>query len=397
MNKCLQCGKETKNPKFCNRSCAAKYNNKAYPKRHPENFCSSCGTPIATRYNYCELCREKAEIIEKKMNDSIYSWMSLDGRVVEKKISKVYYMRKTVFKKSFCNLGNNITYSSKIEVLVNHLIDILFSNPPFVRESEVFRYASLLYDFMFFEICNDLNKRKNKLQIKVKDFHLSDLVYCINSWIRSIQSDSSAHPLILTYAIDTCLFICKMLSGYHFDRRVRGCQAEVESIMECNDLNKLNFNILFDSNFKKNVTEQNIRYLLVVAKLPIGCKITNYEGEILCSENDEILFRIKRCHLSSGVYDNVFFSCHDYPEIEYDISEDFNFYGELIFINKDHSQSIVANNLAHEIIHAPIYSNKNIIDLMLYIPIRWISHVQVRDEDPWNIKFERVPEWECKL
>ncbi len=30
---CQECQKETKNPKFCSRSCAAKFNNRHYPKR----------------------------------------------------------------------------------------------------------------------------------------------------------------------------------------------------------------------------------------------------------------------------------------------------------------------------------------------------------------------------
>jgi len=34
--KCLRCGNETSNPKFCSRSCSATYNNKLYPKRTKE-------------------------------------------------------------------------------------------------------------------------------------------------------------------------------------------------------------------------------------------------------------------------------------------------------------------------------------------------------------------------
>lgn len=46
MNKCLECGNQTVNPKFCNRSCAAKYNNKHYPKRKRTKntaVCPICG------------------------------------------------------------------------------------------------------------------------------------------------------------------------------------------------------------------------------------------------------------------------------------------------------------------------------------------------------------------
>lgn len=55
MNICLNCGKETSNPKFCNRSCAAKYNNVHHPKRKTKKKCTICGGPVKShRHNRCE-------------------------------------------------------------------------------------------------------------------------------------------------------------------------------------------------------------------------------------------------------------------------------------------------------------------------------------------------------
>jgi len=55
--KCLNCKKETDNPKFCSRSCAAIYNNKKFPKRKStiknNSFCLWCGGKLnknATKY-----------------------------------------------------------------------------------------------------------------------------------------------------------------------------------------------------------------------------------------------------------------------------------------------------------------------------------------------------------
>ena len=58
--KCIQCGSLTHNPKFCNRSCAAIYNNKKYPKRksdkQKEPFCLWCGGIIGKNaFKYCSL------------------------------------------------------------------------------------------------------------------------------------------------------------------------------------------------------------------------------------------------------------------------------------------------------------------------------------------------------
>jgi len=54
MNICIHCNKETINPKFCSRSCAAKHNNKGV-RRHGSapHSCAKCGEP--TRRKYCSI------------------------------------------------------------------------------------------------------------------------------------------------------------------------------------------------------------------------------------------------------------------------------------------------------------------------------------------------------
>lgn len=66
MIKCLQCGKETSNPKFCNSSCAATYTNKAHRKRKAKaRFCKYCGTILTgKRQVTCEAC-----------NPNVVNWM----------------------------------------------------------------------------------------------------------------------------------------------------------------------------------------------------------------------------------------------------------------------------------------------------------------------------------
>ena len=56
MNKCLTCNKQTKNPKFCSRSCAAVTNNKLVPKRKPEGKCKMCNKIITSGRSYCSEC-----------------------------------------------------------------------------------------------------------------------------------------------------------------------------------------------------------------------------------------------------------------------------------------------------------------------------------------------------
>lgn len=57
LRKCLQCGKETYNPKFCSSSCAATYNNHEFPKREQKDWrCKHCQTPIPRGRSVCDNC-----------------------------------------------------------------------------------------------------------------------------------------------------------------------------------------------------------------------------------------------------------------------------------------------------------------------------------------------------
>lgn len=57
MNLCISCSKPTKNPKFCSRDCAARTNNKLYPKRKLIKKCKTCNTFIRSTVTYCKNCK----------------------------------------------------------------------------------------------------------------------------------------------------------------------------------------------------------------------------------------------------------------------------------------------------------------------------------------------------
>jgi hypothetical protein len=54
--KCINCQFETSNPRFCSKSCAAKYNNVRYPKRSRMKICKLCKEKIASSRTYCDFC-----------------------------------------------------------------------------------------------------------------------------------------------------------------------------------------------------------------------------------------------------------------------------------------------------------------------------------------------------
>lgn len=73
---CLQCSFETKNPKFCSSSCAAKYNNNNnLPKRKRTKKCRICATLIVSSRTYCPECWSPSVISSQKINQWINgSW-----------------------------------------------------------------------------------------------------------------------------------------------------------------------------------------------------------------------------------------------------------------------------------------------------------------------------------
>lgn len=116
---CLECGKETKNPKFCNRSCSAKYNNRKYPKRLlPKSYCLFCGGEIVgrkkwTKQKYCSLScshKEKIRITNIKIEN---------GEKVEPRLVKRYLKNKRGHKCSIC--GRKTWMGKQILLILDHV------------------------------------------------------------------------------------------------------------------------------------------------------------------------------------------------------------------------------------------------------------------------------------
>jgi DNA-directed RNA polymerase subunit M/transcription elongation factor TFIIS len=81
MNNCITCSIETTNPKFCTRSCAAIFNNKAKPKRKLERKCSKCENIVDNqRTVLCSLhLREyKSSVQYKEMTIGEYRNINID-------------------------------------------------------------------------------------------------------------------------------------------------------------------------------------------------------------------------------------------------------------------------------------------------------------------------------
>lgn len=73
VNNCLHCKKETKNPKYCSRSCAVLINNGKTPKRKLIKKCKICEILIQKSNTYCKLCHNNYVLIDYTLREVIYT------------------------------------------------------------------------------------------------------------------------------------------------------------------------------------------------------------------------------------------------------------------------------------------------------------------------------------
>ena len=111
MNTCTNCGKGTKNKKFCSRSCSASYNNKVVPRRKPEGSCKVCTKPIKSVNKYCSYCRP-----EKRMGDLPLSEAKYDKHHKSSGWALVRSRARAIMKKSRKYECTNCGYDRHCEV-----------------------------------------------------------------------------------------------------------------------------------------------------------------------------------------------------------------------------------------------------------------------------------------
>jgi len=93
---CVTCGKQHNNPKFCNRSCSAKWTNVNYPKRQKIRLsknCELCGVTIDSRSKRCIKCcgflgdmTLSEAIYEKHHKSSAFALVRTRARAIAKKL-----------------------------------------------------------------------------------------------------------------------------------------------------------------------------------------------------------------------------------------------------------------------------------------------------------------------
>ena len=128
MQNCLECKSETKNPKFCDRSCSAKFTNRT-PKRKPvERICTICKEPYFRsasskgKRTRCDKCQTAQK--EPQWQDFTIGEMRGDGNSNSK--SRIPYVRELA-RKTYLRSGlplSCVICGYRVHVEICHRWDI---------------------------------------------------------------------------------------------------------------------------------------------------------------------------------------------------------------------------------------------------------------------------------
>lgn len=116
---CLQCSVETNNPKFCSRSCAAKWTNTHTPKRKTKRKCVDCQNPVPTwRKTRCAVCQELYEgnLYKNKTLAEYYNLPSVVGKPASWKASHVRHFARVWLKHLTLLPCRHCSYDKHVEL-----------------------------------------------------------------------------------------------------------------------------------------------------------------------------------------------------------------------------------------------------------------------------------------
>jgi len=112
--KCLNCNIKTNNPRFCNRSCAASYNNKI-TKPKEKIGCLNCGVLLARGRKYCSnQCQ--AEKTKALINEQI-----LRGEKVQHQQIRRYLIETHGAKCMMCGWAKENVVTKRVPIELDHI------------------------------------------------------------------------------------------------------------------------------------------------------------------------------------------------------------------------------------------------------------------------------------
>ena len=365
------CGKKTDNPLFCSQACAAVVH--AQSSSTLKGECKRCWRAIRKNALYCRECsqflRDAAETnkaeLQRRRKENYKSWLNLSGERVDGPVRQVSVSTRFT-------TGVTFRCQDKIGDLIDHLIGLCFSRPPYLTKVDAARYITMLNEFCNFIAVDYSNWREveNKRRV-VADMQITQVFRTIEQWVNAYLHDDDAHPMMPIYAMDTGRFIEEHVSpGYGWGDD----DCSLEPLISKDDRREAwdrQGQPLFDKSFRTYFTRRwGPRVLCKVP--PHGtARATDYrDGKIfdVFAPGDTFQFTIRRCHLSESLETGTSMTCTE-PRPQFDLMEEFRFYG-----------TVLVPDMAGKLLEA-----------RAYVPGNWITHAIVGNS--WDEKELPVPRW----
>jgi hypothetical protein len=382
MNNCAVCGTPTQNPKFCSRSCAAKHNNSATPKRKPEGKCQKCGSPVTTKSKYCKVCLDVLHPEQAREAANIRRWRRVEGDWSEQPVQKVSVRKRIVFSAEW-NL-RRIEAHEPTGALLDRLIGLCFSAPGYLCQEDAARYIALLEELKEFNC--EIWRGTKRARVKIAELPIRELGRVIGNWVLSYFDDNRC-LLLPAYALDTALFIETHMSGHH---QFHPELWEIERMVEPFDRD-----FQLDAQFKSHFTSR-VSGTIVRCKIPQDCAI-EFQRKTFVASGQEFCAVIKRCHLSSNFQDAIVLHTQ-VPEVE-TLDLGFQFVGDILLSGESSLMDWLEDSNSHPF--QPVLlpeSGRSFLDCRLLdanIPANWVHSVGRYEKG--EIHLRPVPHWEAEI
>ena len=120
---CLECKSETKNPKFCSKSCAATYNNNSgnFNRRRLEGICKKCNTKIRSSRSYCNNCYSSSVMHDIKIPLWLSGEWSGGTNAGLSQIIRKYLLKINDYSCSKCGFNKRHPDDEKTILEINHI------------------------------------------------------------------------------------------------------------------------------------------------------------------------------------------------------------------------------------------------------------------------------------
>ena len=220
----------------------------------------------------------------------------------------------------------------KAGTLIDRLIGICISKPPYLRKQDAERHISLLHELKEFTAYNP-DLQENGL---VGDFAISHLPRALERWVISFFLKRN-HPMLPVYALDTGRFLQFHSQGespYPYT-------WELDPLVSPDEHGSPWRALPFDRSFRQEFSRRLGR-LMVQGKVPTVATVNN-DWNVVEEIRPGNTFRmiIQRCHLSEAWnHTGPVISCQEEP-LQFDLMSEFRLPGEIILPRRDDSSKLI--------------------------------------------------------